>query len=138
MEFSTWCYDNTYGSTFIIKPRSVKNKFTLVHWFLLLFRSFYAIGLAINMKSYGELEWGTLLVIGVLGSLFSFILIWNPIFAGISIVIWTGLALLTGGIFSLFLGFKLKKAHKNWDKVSDELKSQFTELEEQIKNEIAK
>ena len=126
------------GVLLLLNPEVSKISLPLYIGFLLLFRSFYAIGLAIDMKSYGELEWGTLLVIGVLGSLFSFILIWNPILGGISIVIWTGIALLTGGIFNIFLGFKMKKAHKNWDKVSDELKSQFTELEEQIKNEIAK
>jgi uncharacterized membrane protein HdeD (DUF308 family) len=90
------------------------------------------------MKNSRLSGWGTLLVIGILGTMFSFILIWNPFLGGVSIVIWTGITLLTAGIFNVILGFKMKKAHENWDKVSDKLKSDFTDIESQIKNEILK
>lgn len=80
--------------------------------FLILFRSFGAIGIVLDLKSYGESNWGGLLALGILGVLFSFILIWNPVLGGLSIVIWTGITLLTGGIFSLFIGFKMRKIYK--------------------------
>ncbi len=124
------------GVLLLLKPEISITSLPLYIGFLLMFRSFNAIGLALDLKSNGIPNWETLLVFGTLGSLFSFVLIWNPVFSEASIVIWTGIALLLSGISSFLLGLKMKKAHKHWDKVSNELKSQFVELENQIKNEI--
>src|SRR5690606_930578 len=52
--------------------------------FIILFRSVSAIGFAMDVKRYGDKNWGVLLVLGILGTIFSFILIWNPLFAGLS------------------------------------------------------
>jgi len=80
--------------------------------FIVLFRSTMAIGWATDLKRRGLLDWGNLMVMGVLGVLFSFVLIWNPAFAGMTIVFWTGFTFLTSGIISLVLAFKLRKAYK--------------------------
>lgn len=42
---------------------------------------------------------------------FSFILLWNPMLAGMSIVIWTGFSLLSIGIFKIYLSLKLRQLH---------------------------
>ena len=65
-------------------------------------------GFSIDLKSFGVNEWGWLLALGILGMLFSFILLWNPAFAGMTIVIWTSFAFIAIGIFRIFLSFKLK------------------------------
>ncbi len=83
--------------------------------FVLMFRSFVAMGIAIDLKNYGVLEWGTLMVIGVLGLIFSLILIRNPIFAGMTLVFWTGTALLLSGVFNIYVAMKLKNLHKSWN-----------------------
>ncbi len=77
--------------------------------FMLLFRSFAAIGFAVDLKSFGVKEWGWLLALGILGMLFSFIMLWNPMFAGLTIVMWTAGAFITIGVFKIFLSFKLKQ-----------------------------
>jgi uncharacterized membrane protein HdeD (DUF308 family) len=77
--------------------------------FMLMFRSFAAIGFAVDLKSFGVKEWGWLLALGILGMLFSFVLLWNPMIAGFTIVMWTALAFLTIGVFKIFLSFKLKQ-----------------------------
>lgn len=76
--------------------------------FVVLFRSVMSIGWAIDMKNYGVSDWGGMLAVGILGLLFSFILLMDPIFAGLTVVIWTGIAFMMAGIFSLYLGFRLK------------------------------
>lgn len=124
------------GILLLLNPEISMIGLALYIGFLILFRSFGAIGIVLDLKSYGESNWGALLVLGILGVLFSFILIWNPILGGLSIVIWTGITLFTGGFFSLLIGFKMRKVYKNWGKISNEIKSQYVDLENRIKDEL--
>lgn len=80
--------------------------------FLLLFHSVTGIGIALHMKQNYVIDWGTLMVIAILGVLFSVILIFNPLLAGISIVLWTGFAFLASGFFSIYLSIRIRKLHK--------------------------
>ncbi|MCC9073627.1 HdeD family acid-resistance protein [Flavobacterium sp. F-65] len=79
--------------------------------FVILFRSIMAIVIAFDLKSYRVPDWGNLLVLGILGIIFSFILLWNPIFAGLSLVYWTAFAFIAIGAFYIYFSFKLKKIH---------------------------
>ena len=92
--------------------------------FVILFRSIAAISFAIDVKRYGSPNWGWLLVFGILGTIFSFILLWNPVFAGMSIVILIGLSFLFSGLFSIFFSMQLRKLYK----LSKELPSETREL----------
>jgi uncharacterized membrane protein HdeD (DUF308 family) len=80
--------------------------------FAVLFRSVMAMGAAFDLKSYGSKDWGWMLLIAILGLLFSFMLLWNPIFAGATIIVWTGLAFISIGIFRIMLSLRLRKLHK--------------------------
>jgi len=86
--------------------------------FMLMFRSMIAMGLAFDIKNFAASGWGWLLSLGILGLLFSFVLLWNPLFAGLTIVIWTGCAFITIGIFRVILSFKLNHLHKISEKKS--------------------
>ncbi len=77
--------------------------------FGILFRSVMAIGKAIDLKNQRIGDWGYLLFIGILGLLFSFVLIWNPLFAGFTIVFYTGIAFIIVGIFEIYFSFRLRK-----------------------------
>lgn len=79
--------------------------------FMLMFHSMKAMGFALDLNGLADSGWGWLLALGILGLLFSFILLWNPLFAGLTIVIWTGCAFVTIGIFRIILAFKLKHLH---------------------------
>lgn len=83
--------------------------------FGVLFRSILGIGHAIDLKKQGAKDWGLLLFFGILGVLFSFILIWNPIFAGLTVVFYTGMAFILVGFFNIFLGLRLRKVKKELD-----------------------
>ena len=105
--------------------------------FVIMFRSIGAISLSLDLKSYGVLDWGTLMGIGILGVLFAFILLWNPLFAGMSVVIWTALAFIIAGIYNIYFSFKLKKLHDLPNKLSNVLMKKYEDLESEIKTAIA-
>lgn len=77
--------------------------------FAILFRSIMAIGWAIELKRQAVADWGYVLIFGILGAIFSFILLWNPLFAGMTIVFYTALAFIMAGCFQVYLSLKLRK-----------------------------
>jgi uncharacterized membrane protein HdeD (DUF308 family) len=77
--------------------------------FVVLFRSITTIGVSLDTENYGTPGKGSLLALGILGVFFSFILLWNPAFAGLSLVIWTAIALITAGLYSIYFSILLKK-----------------------------
>ena len=103
--------------------------------FVILFRSVSAISFALDIKSYGSKNWAVLLIFGVLGIIFSFILIWNPLFAGMSVVILIALSFLFAGLFSIFLSFQLRRIHKSSKTVSATLRARYDEVIKDIENE---
>lgn len=86
--------------------------------FMLMIHSFWAIGSAFDLKDYGVNRWGFSLFLGILGVVFAFLLIWRPAIGGITLVIWTGMALIASGVFNLFLSNSMRKIHKHWDEIS--------------------
>ncbi|PQB05584.1 HdeD family acid-resistance protein [Aureitalea marina] len=124
----------------IMLNRPELSKITLAFFvgFVVLFRSFQAISVAIDLRNFRVTAWGNLMVIGVLGVIFGFILLWNPAFAGLGVIIWTGLAFLTAGIFNVILSMKLKKIHDMPAKISKELMDRYNKLEREIAEEMEK
>lgn len=104
--------------------------------FVILFRSVSAIGFALDIKKYGSKNWSVLLALGVLGTIFSFILIWNPLFAGMSVVILIAMSFLFAGLFSIFLSFQLRKLHKSSKTISAKLRSRYDVLMDEIREEL--
>jgi len=80
--------------------------------FWLLFRGIMAIGVSIQSSTLGITNWGWLLVSGIATLIFAFLVLANPVFAGLSIVYMTAFAFVFIGVFRIFLAFNLKKMHK--------------------------
>ena len=91
--------------------------------FVIMFRSIMAISSSMELKKYGVMDWGNLMAMGILGLIFSFILLWNPMFAGLTIVVWTGLALITIGGYGIYYALKLQKLHKVGKEITEEINS---------------
>lgn len=125
-----------FGLLLIMNPGISMTTLPLFVGFLMLFRSIMGISYALELKNYGVPDWGALLAIAILGLLFSFILVWNPVFAGFTIVIWTGLAIITVGIFSIYLSFKLKKIKSSPEKISKELKEKYENIKREVQKEL--
>ena len=101
--------DFIIGLILILNPQISIITLPLFVGFVVLYRSMMAIAWSIDLKKYHISEWGWLLFIGIVGVIFSFILLWNPLFAGLTIALFTGIALITIGIFHIYLSFVLKK-----------------------------
>jgi uncharacterized membrane protein HdeD (DUF308 family) len=107
--------------------------------FLVLFRSIGAVSFALDLKDYDDNSgWGTLLALGILGVLFSFLLLWNPAFAGVTIAFWIGMTLTAAGLFSIYLSLKLRKLKGLPEKISKELTDRFQKVQEEIRKELGK
>ncbi|WP_448104498.1 HdeD family acid-resistance protein [Pedobacter panaciterrae] len=78
----------------------------------MLFRGFMAIGSSIELKDSGMLDWGWMLATGILIVVCALMILGNPLFGIINIVIWTAISLIVGGIFRIYLSFKLRKLQK--------------------------
>ncbi len=123
------------GVLLVISPSLSEATLALYIGFVFLFRSIATIGFAMDIKKYGNKNWGGLLVLGILGALFSFILIWNPIFAGLSAVILTGLNFLFAGLFSIYLALELRKLNKKIQRISSGLQERYDNIIAEIREE---
>ena len=104
--------------------------------FIVLFRSIAAISFAIDLRSYGVKDWIYLLLTGVFGGLFAFALLWNPSFAGLTVVGLTGIALLVSGAFSIYFSFKLKSLKNYPEKIPQELKERLESVQKEIQSQL--
>lgn len=77
--------------------------------FGLMFRCVLAIGWSITLKDLGISDWKNLLFIGILGTLFSFVSLWDPVFFSLTLVFYVAAAFILVGCFNIYLSLKLKK-----------------------------
>ena len=89
--------------------------------FMLLFHSILGISSSYEMRQYGIMDWGWLMLVAVLALIFSFIMLWNPLFAGVSIVVWTGIAFIVTGFYMIYFSTRLIKLNNLWKKMKNEL-----------------
>ncbi len=104
--------------------------------FMVMFTSFWSIGTALDLKDAGVMDWGTLMVLAVLGIIFSFILIWNPEFGGMAIVFWVGITLIVSSVVYIYNAFQMRKINKNWDNLSKEAKERYLKARQNFNDEL--
>lgn len=80
--------------------------------FGILFYSIIGIGRSIDLKKHTSKRWGYLMFTSILGLILSFIIIWNPLFGGLTIVFYTSISFIILGILNIFLSIELKKLHQ--------------------------
>lgn len=80
--------------------------------FAMLFRSIMAMIWSFELKKLKTSGWGGMLVLGILGAFLAFILLWNPLLAGLTVVFYTALAFITIGGLQVYLSLKLRKLNK--------------------------
>ncbi len=93
-------------------PEVVMTTLLLFIGFWTLFRSFSAIGYAMNLDSLGVSGAPKFLLSGIVGIIVGMLLIFNPIFTGLSIIILTSLCIILSGIFNIMFGIKFRVLHK--------------------------
>lgn len=80
--------------------------------FMLLFYSVSGVVIALAIREQYHIDWRALLVIAILGVIFSLIMLFNPAFAGISIVLWTAFTFFVMGAFRIYIALRLRKVKK--------------------------
>ena len=124
------------GISLLLHPALSLSVLALYIGFLLLFRSISSISFALDIKKYGSKNWVPMLIFGILGAIVSFILILNPVFTGLSIVVMVALSFLFAGVFSILLALQLRKLHKSTRKIPAQLKDRYDKLMLEIREEI--
>ena len=79
----------------------------------MLFRGFMAISSSIELRAYGVLDWVWLLLTGILIVILSVLIIGDPFFGDINIVVWAAFAFLLSGVFRIFLSLQLRGLVRN-------------------------
>ena len=125
------------GGLLLAHPEASMLTLSFYVGFLIIFRAISAISFSLDLKDYGVADWGALMALGIIGLIFGVLMVWKPTFAGMTIIIWTGLAFITTGIFSLYLSFKLKKLNELPQKMPEDLKIRLRDLQQEI-NEVNK
>lgn len=123
------------GVLFLINPSISLTALAFYIGFVILFRSISTIGFAIDVKKYGSKSWSTLLVLGIIGAIASFILIWKPVFAGLGVVVLIALSFLFAGLFNIVFSLQLRKLRKKSKKISGKLLKRYDDLMDEIRNE---
>lgn len=123
------------GILLLVNPTLSMTALAFYIGFVILFRSISTIGFAMDIRKYGNKNWGGLLALGIIGAIVSFILLWNPLFAGLSVVVLVALNFLFAGLFSILLSFQLRKLHKSSKKISAKLIERYDNLMEEIREE---
>ena len=111
--FAGGIIDFIIGVLLVSKPQVSMHALPFFVGFAILFRSIMAVGWSLELKRQKVIDWGNLLAVGILGLIFSFIMIWNPLFGGMTIVFYTALAFIVMGVFQVYLSFKLKKLKRH-------------------------
>lgn len=123
------------GILLVAYPAISMTALTFIVGFTLLFRSFQLFGFSLELKDNGMKNWGYVTLASVLGVITSFILLANPIFTGISIVVFTALAFIFIGIAYIVLSINLKKVKKSAKNISSRLREKIEALQKEIEDE---
>jgi len=96
-------------------------------WFM--FRGAQIIAASLDLKKYGFLDWGWLMLFGIALTIMSFFMILDPLFGFFNVVWLTSLALLLLGVSNIMISLKLKKIKsKTIDKVEEFKKKAIKDL----------
>jgi len=96
-------------------------------WFM--FRGVQIIGVSLDLKKYGFLDWGWLMLLGIAITIMSFFMILDPVFGFFNVVFLTALSLLLFGIANIMISLKLKKIkEKTIDRVEEFKKNAIKDL----------
>lgn len=106
--FASGILDLAIGIFLLIYPQVTMASLPYILGFWLMFAAFYLFGAAFDMSSLGLPGWGWMLFGGILTMISGFVVLYYPAAGVVSIVTWSGIAFLIGGIFNIVLAFKLK------------------------------
>ncbi|WP_312555840.1 HdeD family acid-resistance protein [Empedobacter brevis] len=140
-EIDSWGWTLAYGIVttivgfmLVVNPILSLEVFAYYVGFLILFRSISGISYAFDLKNYGVKDWGVSLFLAVIGLIISLILLSSPQLAGLTAVAWLGLAVISSGLFAIFISLQLKKIKDLPNNISDDLRSRYEQIRKEIED----
>ena len=140
-EIDSWGWTLAYGIIttivgfmLVVNPILSLEVFAYYVGFLILFRSISGISYAFDLKNYGVKDWGVSLFLAIIGLIISLILLSSPQLAGLTAVAWLGLAVISSGLFAIFISFQLKKIKDLPNNISDDLRSRYEQIRKEIED----
>lgn len=100
--------------------------------FLVLFRAISGFSYAFELKNYGSSDWGVTFFFSILATIFAFIILSAPQLAGLTAVIWVGMALFIIGFIAIYIAFQLKKIKDLKNNIPDELREKYNRIKQEI------
>jgi uncharacterized membrane protein HdeD (DUF308 family) len=131
-------FDIVIGIILIIYPAISIALLPLFVGFWLIFRGISVIGTSLDLKKYGVLDWGWLMLFGIFITTMAFFMILDPLFGFFNIIYLTFLSLLVYGVANIMLAFKLKKIKSKTFDVVDDLKKNMKNKAEDLKLDVLK
>ena len=102
-----------FGLLLLSKPITTFAVMLFFVGFWLLFQSLWSVGTAVELQMIKVKGWGWMLLFGVIGFMFSFILISNPAFAAGVMVYLMSFTLVCYGLLRVYFGVKLRTLSKH-------------------------
>lgn len=114
-------FTSVLGVNLLIRPEISALFLSTYIGFWVLFRSIMSISTSIELKEEGEKSWVWILALGILGTIFSFVLLWNPVITGVTVAFWVGFGLITLGILNIFLSFSVRKVKRYINDIEEKI-----------------
>jgi len=102
-----------FGLLLLSRPEFSLITLGLLVGFGVLFYSFMALGRSMALRKYKIEDWGFSMVISIIGLILGFLMVWNPLLGGFTIVLYTAFSFITLGIFNIYISFMLKRLYKH-------------------------
>ncbi|MCR9012253.1 HdeD family acid-resistance protein [Gabonibacter chumensis] len=103
--FTLGIIDLIIGFVLLTNPGITEDILPYIVGFILLFKSIDFISDSLQMSSLKIGGWGWILTGGILTLIFSFMIIFYPVWGALNIIIWTGLCFIFAGISSFIYAF---------------------------------
>ncbi len=129
-------FDIVIGVILILYPEISIILLPLFVGFWLMFRGISVIGTSLDLKKYGVLDWGWLMLFGIFITTMAFFMVLNPMFGFFNIIYLTFLSLLVYGVANIMLAFKLKKIKSKTFGVLDDFKKNLEHKAEDLKTDV--
>jgi uncharacterized membrane protein HdeD (DUF308 family) len=111
---------------------------TLALGLLVVFRSIAAVSFSMDVRLLGGKYWWVYMLLAIIGIFFSFALIISHLLMKDMINEWTGLSLLTVGVYNVFIGLRLRKLKGVSNHLSDELLAKYYSVRQEIREELSR
>jgi uncharacterized membrane protein HdeD (DUF308 family) len=109
--------DVVIGGYLLTFPAVTMATLPFILGFWLLFRSFFLMGIAFDLKNWGTQDWGWVLFGGILVTALGFLVLYYPGAGAISIIYVSGSAFVLAGVVNIYLSVKLKGVKKKLDTI---------------------